>query len=145
MSVEGFKMHVELNTTVVGEFPDAICSECVALYPASNGLADNSGFELDDSTCATESRPISSPKTLPSPVPPLQILPPGPFRSLGGYLDYSEWPARARFLELDRALERAVKALERAIAKDGITVSEARAPRNRSRLSCLETNRAGWP
>jgi len=28
----------------------------------------------------------------------------GPWRSLGGCLDYSQWPDRDRFLELDRAL-----------------------------------------
>lgn len=37
---------------------------------------------------------------------PLQMLPPGPARSLGGYLDYSGWPERERFLELDRAIAR---------------------------------------
>ena len=37
-------------------------------------------------------------------VQPGQKLPPGPFRSLGGYLDYSDWPERERFLELDRIL-----------------------------------------
>lgn len=35
----------------------------------------------------------------------LRRLPPGPFRSLGGFLDYSNWPDRDRFLELDRALK----------------------------------------
>ena len=35
----------------------------------------------------------------------LRRLPPGPFRSLGEYLDYSGWPDRERFLELDRALK----------------------------------------
>jgi len=29
---------------------------------------------------------------------------PGPWRSLGGYLDYTTWPDRKRFLELDRAI-----------------------------------------
>src|SRR5580658_3414955 len=37
--------------------------------------------------------------------PRLRKLPPGPFRSLGGYLDYEEWPDRERFMELDRALQ----------------------------------------
>ncbi len=36
---------------------------------------------------------------------PLRLLPPGPSRSLGGYLDYSGWPERERFLELDRAIQ----------------------------------------
>jgi hypothetical protein len=38
---------------------------------------------------------------------PLQTVPPGSWRSLGGYLDYSGWAARERFLELDKAIARA--------------------------------------
>jgi hypothetical protein len=33
-------------------------------------------------------------------------LPPGPSRSLGGYLDYAGWPDRERFMELDSVLQR---------------------------------------
>jgi hypothetical protein len=40
-------------------------------------------------------------------VPRLRKLPPGPSRSLGGYLDYEGWPDRERFMELDRALQHA--------------------------------------
>jgi hypothetical protein len=36
----------------------------------------------------------------------LRRLPPGPWRSLGRYLDYTNWPERDRFLELDRAIAR---------------------------------------
>jgi hypothetical protein len=36
--------------------------------------------------------------------PPLQKVAAGPYRSLGGYFDYSAWPDRDRFLELDRAI-----------------------------------------
>ena len=36
---------------------------------------------------------------------PLQLVPPGPWRSLGGYLDYRDWPDRERFHDLDRAIE----------------------------------------
>ncbi len=36
--------------------------------------------------------------------PPLQKLAAGPWRSLGGYFDYSLWPDRERFLELDKAI-----------------------------------------
>jgi hypothetical protein len=35
---------------------------------------------------------------------PLQKLPPGEWRSLGGYFDYSHWIDRDRFMELDRAI-----------------------------------------
>ena len=45
-------------------------------------------------TCSAE-RPESLPK-----------VPPSPWRSLGGYLDYSSWKDRDRFLELDRAIAR---------------------------------------
>jgi hypothetical protein len=38
--------------------------------------------------------------------PPLATLPPGPFRSLGGYFSYEDWPDQQRFLELDEALRR---------------------------------------
>ena len=36
--------------------------------------------------------------------PLLYELPPGPWRSLGGYLDYADWPERERFAELDRSI-----------------------------------------
>jgi len=42
-------------------------------------------------------------------VPRLRKLPPGPSRSLGGYLDYEGWPDRERFMELDRALQHAAQ------------------------------------
>lgn len=37
---------------------------------------------------------------------PAKKLPPGPWRSLGGYMDYSGWDERERFLELDAAIAR---------------------------------------
>lgn len=36
--------------------------------------------------------------------PPIRKLPPSPWRSLGGYFDYSQWSDRERFMELDRAI-----------------------------------------
>ena len=36
--------------------------------------------------------------------PPLEKLPPSPWRSLGGYFDYCYWADRERFMELDRAI-----------------------------------------
>ena len=36
--------------------------------------------------------------------PPLEKLAAGPWRSLGGYFDYSHWADRERFLELDKAI-----------------------------------------
>ena len=35
----------------------------------------------------------------------LPKMPPDPDRSLGGYLNYSGWPDRERFMELDRAIQ----------------------------------------
>jgi hypothetical protein len=35
----------------------------------------------------------------------LRKQPPGPFRSLGQYLDYEGWPGCQRFLELDQAIQ----------------------------------------
>jgi hypothetical protein len=43
---------------------------------------------------------------------PLSKVEPGPWRSLGGYLDYSHWQDRERFLELDRAIAAAPSQLE---------------------------------
>lgn len=37
--------------------------------------------------------------------PPLVKLPPCPWRSLGGYLNYENWPERERFAELDLAIK----------------------------------------
>jgi len=34
---------------------------------------------------------------------------PGPYRSLGGYLDYAEWPDRERFMGLDCAIRSQVQ------------------------------------
>src|SRR5208283_3630039 len=92
MSFEGVEMHLDLSITASGEFPEAICSERLVLCPEIRRGAQNSYLELDDSTCTTKPRTIAAPKNLPPQVLPLQILPPGPFRSLGGYLDYSAWP-----------------------------------------------------
>lgn len=39
------------------------------------------------------------------PARPLKPLAPGPWRSLGRYLDYSNWADRERFVELDRAIQ----------------------------------------
>jgi hypothetical protein len=36
--------------------------------------------------------------------PALEKVAAGPYRSLGGYFDYSQWADRERFLELDRAI-----------------------------------------
>src|SRR5579872_6841280 len=36
----------------------------------------------------------------------LKHVPPGPWRSLGRCLDYTNWPDRDRFLELDRAIQK---------------------------------------
>jgi hypothetical protein len=41
----------------------------------------------------------------------LRELPPGPFRSLGKYLDYTDWPDRDRFMELDREIQRRALAI----------------------------------
>ena len=51
------------------------------------------------------------------PSPPLQKVEAGPWRSLGGYFDYSLWPDRDRFLELDRAIAAMQDAHEEARAE----------------------------
>ena len=42
----------------------------------------------------------------------LKPLPPGPWRSLGRHLDYTNWADRERFLELDNAIQRSAQAEE---------------------------------
>jgi len=39
----------------------------------------------------------------------LRKQPPGPYRSLGGYLDYAKWPDRERFMGLDCAIRSQVQ------------------------------------
>lgn len=55
--------------------------------------------------------------------PPLVELPPGPWRSLGGYLDYTDWPERERFMELDLAIKSRQDGLLPLHAKDRICPS----------------------
>jgi hypothetical protein len=54
--------------------------------------AKSSAYEINDLSVAIEAST------------PLPGFPPGPWRSLGGCFDYSEWADRDRFLELDKAL-----------------------------------------
>jgi hypothetical protein len=51
---------------------------------------------------------------------PLSERPAGPFRSLGRFLDYTDWPDRDRFLELDRAIDRAIRS--EASAQEALVV-----------------------
>jgi hypothetical protein len=57
-----------------------------------------SAWGLDESTFAA---PVADDASS-----PLERLPPGPFRSLGGYFSYEGWPDQQRFMELDEALRR---------------------------------------
>jgi hypothetical protein len=61
----------------------------VSFEPKSD---ENSTYDSDELSAAIETST------------PIPRFPPGPWRSLGGYFDYSQWPDRDRFLELDRAL-----------------------------------------
>jgi hypothetical protein len=42
----------------------------------------------------------------------LHELPPAPWRSLGGYLDYINWPERDRFVQLDQIIARTLSSNE---------------------------------
>jgi len=57
-----------------------------------------SGCSLDESECGS---PVADEAG-----PPLIKLPPGRFRSVGGYFSYEGWPDQQRFMELDEALRR---------------------------------------
>jgi len=72
-------------------------------------------------------------------VPRLRKLPPGPSRSLGGYLDYEGWPDRDRFMELDRALRQAAR--ERH-SSGGHADSDDPQALSAVRQSCLTANYA---
>ncbi len=50
---------------------------------------------------------------------PMEKLPEGPWRSLGGYFDYSLWPERERFLELDRIIASGHDVREAEVDRDG--------------------------
>jgi hypothetical protein len=43
---------------------------------------------------------------------PLQKVAQGPWRSLGGYFDYTDWQDRERFMELDRAIALSRQSIE---------------------------------
>jgi hypothetical protein len=59
----------------------------------SNQNADENGtYDSDELSVAIETSA------------PIPRFPPGPWRSLGECFDYSHWPDRDRFLELDGAL-----------------------------------------
>jgi hypothetical protein len=58
----------------------------------------------DQAFGASETAAVNAPEDR-DPFSPLCPLPPGPWRSLGQHLDYTDWPARERFMELDRAIE----------------------------------------
>jgi hypothetical protein len=92
----------ELQTTESGRnypparehFADAVSSSGVPGIQQAPGMQVSGGdvgqmyFDMDAATWRE----------------PLNRLPPGPWVSSGGYLNYEAWPDRARFLELDRAI-----------------------------------------
>ena len=49
---------------------------------------------------------------------PLEKVPEGPWRSLGGYFDYSLWPERERFLELDKAIAAGIEMRDGRVEHD---------------------------
>jgi hypothetical protein len=64
----------------------------------SVGITEIDDFFADESICPAAS------ENIPEPQPALQKLPPSPWRSLGQYLDYSDWKDRERFAQLDMAI-----------------------------------------
>jgi len=95
---------------LVAGFPDRL-SNC----PLSAETTDESSVEwlamlreytLVEACCGAPETHNEHVDAIPSPeiVAPLHVLTPSPWRSVGGYLDYSGWTARERFLELDKAI-----------------------------------------
>ena len=50
--------------------------------------------------------------------PPLKKVAEGPWRSLGGYFDYTDWPDRDRFMELDKAIAATLEINEGMLAPE---------------------------
>ena len=75
---------------------ERVVRECFDRLPSDPGrIVIGLDYRLLDMLARVSPGPKSLPK-----------VPPGPWRSLGGYLDYSSWKDRDRFLELDRAIAR---------------------------------------
>jgi len=70
--------------------------ELLALISSVNAAPERAPSSACKNTISDDERP--------SVAEPLEKLPEGPWRSLGGYFDYSTWADRDRFLELDRAI-----------------------------------------
>ena len=66
----------------------------------------------------------------------LRRMAPGPWRSLGRYLDYTDWVDRQRFFELDRAIESMPK-LREDVADQRRPVRAARSHPTRRRSAAL--------
>ena len=65
----------------------------------------------------------------------LSELPPGPWRSLGGYLDYSIWADRERFLELDSAIRQTPPSTSEAHYRRKGASPDCRRPRVKRRAT----------
>jgi hypothetical protein len=59
-----------------------------------DGGSESGRLELNDEPSETDHA-----------APPLQRLPPDPYRSLGGFLNYAGWPDCERMMELDGAIQ----------------------------------------
>jgi hypothetical protein len=80
-----------------GKHPGSFQVEC------RSSSANDEVIHSRHSTCGLH-KPEVAPAIADYAGPLLVKLPPSPFRSLGGYLNYEEWPDRQRFMELDEAL-----------------------------------------
>ena len=68
----------------------------------------------------------------------LRRLPPGPWRSRGEYLDYTNWSDRDRFIELDRAIE------DMPLTMPHVEKTFNRTRRARRRRMAESSNRISW-
>ena len=99
--------HDEIPPSVVG-FPDIILNE---LSDSETNGYSSEMWSLFLRTFADEQEHISQRVQHPPTTThscetnkPFQRLSGGPWQSLGGYFDYSQWAARERFVQLDKAI-----------------------------------------
>jgi hypothetical protein len=79
-------------------------------------LAEQHEREARERAARIVQQPADSPA--PQVKPALPKLAAGPWRSLGGYFDYTHWSDRERFLELDKAIAASQELRDSEVERD---------------------------